>query len=84
MTPNESVKLIVRRAGLEDVDTSAFEPLANRLGHWPLLLELAGSSIRRHMRNGRAVGTVLARLEETLDEKGADALDISCNSLWEK
>jgi WD40 repeat protein len=72
MQPTESSAFLRRGLSASDVDpmAQALDALANRLSHWPLLLELANALLRRRLKNGQALGAAVADLDRALDSKG--------------
>lgn len=75
MEMREAIQMIA--AGLENQQDSqsAFEELAQRLGEWPVLLELANGALRQAIAWGESLDGALAALNGKLDEEGITALD---------
>jgi hypothetical protein len=75
MTPAESVQLLTSGLDIPDRSRDAFTPLADRLDHWPLLLELAGATIRHRVARGDALDRALEALDQMLSRRGPAAFD---------
>ena len=91
LTPDQATHLLMARldSEFEPVEFGAFRELARRLGHWPLLLELAGAALNREVkqlelagkavnpqaRRGQTVDRALRCLVKKLDRKGVTAFD---------
>lgn len=70
MTRTEAGEML-SRAGLPAGDA---EGLAERLGNWPLVLELARSTMKQRVERGDTVTGAAGYLARALDRKGVDAL----------
>lgn len=87
MKTQEAVELLVARAsgavvgkdGIlpESPETTLpqFQALARRLGEWPLLLGLAGATLRQRIARGDSIEGALGYLNTTLDRQGVTAFD---------
>jgi WD40 repeat protein len=79
MPLHESIALLSGR--LEPVAANAdvvrLRDMAQRLGGWPLLLELAGAALRHRMALGDTPEGALSHLNRALDKKGVGAFDRS-------
>jgi WD40 repeat protein len=75
MTPEESVDLLAAKLDSPTVDKGPFRPLAQRLGEWPLLLELVGAQIRLHLAHRKSLETALDSVNRALDQKGVTTFD---------
>ena len=51
--------------------------LAKHLGHWPLLLNLIASVLRKECKRGESVSGAIAYIEEGLREEGLTAFDVN-------
>ena len=75
MSPEESVTLLLARSGLTAVDQEALHALAGRLGRWPILLDLTGSTLRKRVRLGDTPKDALDFVNRSLDRKGGESFD---------
>ena len=79
MTEAEAVRLLESK--LRGIDTAALHKelrvLARRLGGWPLLLALAGSTLKSHVSQGDSLSEALAFVERELDIEGPTAFDMT-------
>jgi WD40 repeat protein len=75
MSRLEAGKLLCR--GLPAEDTTQFQHLAERLGGWPLLLNLVNGTLRdRVANNNQPLPDALAYVNKALDKRGLTAFDI--------
>ncbi len=74
MERDEATRLLT--AGM-DATPALFEPLAHRLGEWPLLLKLVNGQLRKLTGRGLEVAEALARVEKKLSTRGLRAFDRS-------
>ena len=58
-----------------DLDDRKLEGLAERLGHWPLLIDLARPLLRERIALGQSVEDSLRYLDRALDKHGMTAFD---------
>jgi WD40 repeat protein len=75
MRSSEAVQML--KLGL-DAPLQSDKPLyklAQRLGEWPLMLELASATLRQHIAGGYTVEGAIQYLNEALDEEGVVAFD---------
>ena len=75
MSSEESAAMLTNRLEQPSANLGAFHALANRLGRWPLLLDLAGSVLRLRMAFGDTVEGALNYINHALDKKGVFSLD---------
>jgi hypothetical protein len=79
MKADEAVQML--GAGISPVPSqdqkSALRAIATRLGHWPLLLELANAALRRQIVLGDTLDSGLEHLRNAYKRKGATAFDPS-------
>ncbi len=70
----EAVKLLA--SGLADAEDALFDPLAERLGEWPLLLKLVNRQLRRLVRDhDLTLAAAIERVERRL-ARGLEKLDV--------
>lgn len=72
----EAVRLLASRLSSRPADLGPFEPLARRMGRWPLLLNLASGKLRARMRHGDSLDQALAYLDRALEKRGVLAFDL--------
>ncbi len=88
VVPSNAISVVVDRMGTEesvalleealpDGSESRLQDLANRLGHWPLLLNLAASAMREGRETGESATGILSYIEEGLSEEGLTAFDVN-------
>jgi hypothetical protein len=75
MTVEEAAALLTMRLEPPPADEGPFLALADRLGQWPLMLELAESTLRQRLKRGDSLDGALAYLNQALDEEGLVAFD---------
>ena len=75
LTPEQSVELLTSRLDTAGIKAERFRSLANRLGEWPLLLELANSTLREQVQFDETVEGALKWVNQSLDEAGVTAFD---------
>jgi WD40 repeat protein len=75
MTDEEAVRLLAARIEPSAENFEALTALAERLGHWPLLLKLVGSQLRERIERGDSVQGALAYAERAMDKRGIVAFD---------
>lgn len=74
MRRSEAVALLSK--GLPVENSKPLEQLADRLGHWPLLLKLTNSTLRdRVQNNNQPLSAALAYVNRALDKRGLTAFD---------
>ncbi len=74
MNRNEAVTLL--SMALPDGPIQPFHDLAERLGHWPLLLKLTNGALRdRVQNNNQPLSDALAYVNKALDKRGLTAFD---------
>lgn len=78
MAPSEAVELLTKGLEPKPITDDPFRRVAERLGEWPLLLELAASTMRSRVKAGATVEESLKYLEKKLDRQGITAFD-QCN-----
>jgi hypothetical protein len=77
LTPEQSVEMLTSRLEMGSVGYEPFRRLARRLGEWPLLLELANSTLREQLQFDETIEGALKWVNQALDEAGITALDRS-------
>ncbi len=75
MRPQESGILLSSGLNLDEADHQALRMIAERLGHWALLLKLANSVLRERVNRGATVAQALAYITTALDKRGLAAFD---------
>lgn len=75
MAPSEAVELLTKGLEPRPRDDSSFRHVAERLGEWPLLLELAAATMRSRVKSGATVNEALQYLQKKLDRQGVTAFD---------
>lgn len=75
MDASEGVRLLTARLPGALADLVPFRQLAQRLGEWPLMLELAGAALRQRLARGDDLARALRYVNRSLDRKGATAFD---------
>jgi WD40 repeat protein len=75
MTTAQSIRLLARRAGIDTDNTVPVAHLAERLDHWPLLLELGGSALANRIKRGDSVPSAIEYIDRKLDKHGVTAFD---------
>lgn len=76
MTGPEAVRLLASKLPDLDADRKALRHLAGRLGEWPLMLDLAGSTLRNRIRQGDTMDGAFAFIQAQLDSRGPTAFDL--------
>ncbi|MCB0195151.1 MAG: TIR domain-containing protein [Anaerolineae bacterium] len=75
MAVSEAVDLL--RTKLPDGPLTAFQHLAQRLGHWPLLIKLTNGTLRdRIYKANQSLDAALNYVNKALDKRGLTAFDI--------
>jgi hypothetical protein len=77
MSTNEATALLTGHLDTPPQDRKPFKALANRLGEWPLLLELAGGALKQRLSRGDTLDGALGYLGKAFDEEGVEAFDRS-------
>jgi hypothetical protein len=75
LTSDESVELLTSRLDTAGIRAERFRSLASRLGEWPLLLELANSTLREQVQFDETMEGALGWVNQSLDEAGVTAFD---------
>ena len=75
MTPSEAVQMLTMRLPMPAGDLTPFRELAQRLGEWPLLLELTNGTLRQLIERGDTQEGAIVYLREKLDDQGVVAFD---------
>ena len=78
MSPSEAAHLLGSRLpepGAEPETRGALRELAQRLGNWPLLLELASAALHQRIGRGDTLENALRYLNRRLDQEGVVAFD---------
>lgn len=75
MQPGEAASLLGARLDRPQDHAAALAALAARLGHWPLLLELANGTLRHRLARGDRIAGALDYLERKLSRHGITAFD---------
>lgn len=75
MAETEAVQMLSAHLTEASVEIETLKTLAKRLGHWPLLLELANSALRQRIRRGDRFNNALTYLNRKLDAQGVMAFD---------
>ena len=75
MTPFEAIRMLTARLSVLPTMLERFRDLADRLGAWPLLLELANAALRQRVERGDTVEGAADYLNRKLDEQGVVAFD---------
>jgi WD40 repeat protein len=75
MTQEQSVALLISRLVPRPRDMQIFRPLVQRLGEWPLLLELASAAIQYWVVAGMTPEQALAQITEEFSAYGVQVFD---------
>jgi hypothetical protein len=75
LQPSQAVQLLLSRLESPPPDLSPFRALARRLGEWPMLLELANSTLAEQISLGETVAGALAWMNQALDRMNVVAFD---------
>ena len=75
MTSPESVAVLATAFDEAAPPRALLQPLARRLGEWPLLLRLASGMLRKRLARGDSAKGALAYMEKALDRHGVTAFD---------
>jgi WD40 repeat protein len=70
MGDDEALQLLTARLNPTPTDVDGCRGLCQRLGEWPLLLEIANGWLRKQVARGRTPDEALIALNERLDRKG--------------
>jgi WD40 repeat protein len=76
MTTPEAVQMLLPKLPGAADHLEALHRLARRLGEWPLLLDLTGSTLRDLVRRGEKLGSALEFVEGRLARRGPAAFDV--------
>lgn len=71
----EAVEMLIHGLDSKPANTEPFKMLAERLGNWPLLLNLANGALRLHTASDYPMAKALSSLNEALDRQGLTAFD---------
>jgi WD40 repeat protein len=71
----EAIEMLIVKLPAKPEDLSPFSKLAQRLGNWPLALELAGARLRRSVSTEPDTAGALSFINQLLDERGIVAFD---------
>jgi hypothetical protein len=75
MTSNEGTQMLIQRVPTPPKDTIAFQQLAKRLSAWPLLLKLAGGTLKNRLSRGDSIEGAMEYINRALDKRGVTAFD---------
>jgi WD40 repeat protein len=75
MTTAQAVRLLISRLEPPPEDLEPFRALAERLGEWPLLLDLVGAAVQVRTALGDSLAGALAHVNRGLDQRGVTAFD---------
>ena len=75
MSQDESVKVLANHLPEKPTHLDVLKPLAELLGEWPLLLDLAGASLSENMQLGDSLPEAIDHLREDLEEIGFTAFN---------
>lgn len=75
MTVSEAVRMLTTHFDDPPPDASLFRELAERLEKWPLLLEMAGATLRHRISRGDTPAGALAYVNKKLDKQGVMTFD---------
>jgi TIR domain-containing protein/NB-ARC domain-containing protein len=75
LNPAEAAQLLVSRLTPPPTGLRPFRALAKRLGEWPMLLELANSTLVEQIALGETVAGALAWMNQALDRMNVVAFD---------
>jgi hypothetical protein len=81
MRPSEAVALLTK--GVAGLAQHQAQSLAERLGEWPLALEIASARIRERVRLGDSASHAAERLMQLFEHKGPTALHQTITSVVE-
>jgi len=76
MSRDDARQLLLARSGLQAAPPRAFDELVDRLGDWPLLLKLAGSTMRQRMLRKDAPERAIEHAIRTYEKRGVTAFDV--------
>lgn len=80
----EAVQMLASKLPDQSGYSDALGQLARRLGEWPLLLELAGSTLRNRLRQGDTVDGALSFVNRQVEHLGPVAFDLTSSTYREK
>src|SRR5262249_52775071 len=72
MREAEAISMLAK--GVENLRTDLAKELSQRLGEWPIALELASAMIRERVRQGESAAHAAERLVKIIERKGVSAL----------
>ncbi len=75
MQTSEAVALLLAGIEPKPADTTPFQQLAERLGEWALMLELANGMLREEILEGASLDDALAYVNEVLDDEGIHGIE---------
>jgi WD40 repeat protein len=75
MKSDEAVTMLTSRLDGQLTDLSPIRKLAHRLGEWPLLLKLAGSTLVERIKRGDTPERAIEYISKALDRNGITAFD---------
>lgn len=75
METGEAVQLLLSGISEKPDDTTTFVVLAQRLGEWALMLEIANAMLREEMSGGTDLKVALSWVNEVLTEEGVDGIE---------
>ncbi len=76
MRDDESVALLTRGLSPHLSEHTRLSQLADRVGHWPLLLILVHAALQERMTLGQSLADTLSYVEKVLNRKGLQAFDM--------
>ncbi|MEQ1679941.1 MAG: TIR domain-containing protein [Nitrospira sp.] len=76
MQGREAVKLLGRGLTADASDRTRLSQLADRVGHWPLLLKLVRATLQERLAQGQPLLAAVSYVEKALDRKGLHAFDV--------
>jgi WD40 repeat protein len=74
MTGDQAVEMLVSRIDNPPDERETLKALAQRLGEWPLMLEIANGILRERLLMGNSFERALEWVERTLDKRGVNGI----------
>ncbi|MBI3682201.1 MAG: TIR domain-containing protein [Acidobacteria bacterium] len=75
MTTEEAARMLAAVAEPAPSNLTPFREIAELLGEWPLLIDLARGALRARLQRGQPLEEALAQLREAYRSRGAEAFD---------
>lgn len=77
MAESSAVELLLAGIEIRPIDLQSVGMLVQRLGYWPLMINLANGVLRRRLEGGQSLDSALKWLNRAIEKRGVTAFDTS-------